>query len=189
MENAHPSAAPSLRDCSDEELAVRIQKHDRTASAEFYTRHKSDVYQYSLRLLQNRQAAEDALQNAFLKFFSSIATLRIPSTVKSWLYSIVRNEIYSALRKNRSNGSLDDTEIASDETTDEIFTRQEDTELVQRLIRELEPDHHEVLYLLEYEQMTYAEIAHVIGVTVSTVGSRIFRARKELSKKLLPYMK
>jgi len=178
-----------MRDLSDDQLAIRIQQHDTVASAEFYIRHKRDVFQYCYRMLQSKQGAEDALQSAFLKFFSSIAALRTPATVKSWLYSIARNEVYSQLRKTRKNGSIDELELAADDTPHEAFVRTEDAALVQRLLAELRPEYHEVLYLLEYEQMTYAEIAGVAGISVSAVESRIFRARKELSKKLSPYMK
>jgi len=172
---------------SDEQLAIRMQRDDLVASAEFYSRHKGDVFQFCVRLLHNTQDAEDALQSAFLKFLHSVHSLRSPSTVKAWLYAIVRNEVYSSLRKRRSNGSLDEVEVPGAETPHETFVRSEDIEVVQRLMQELKPEYYEVLFLLEYESMSYAEISEAIGVSVAAVEARIFRARKELSQKLLDY--
>ncbi len=61
--------------------------------------------------------------------------------------------------------------------------------LVQTLLAQLKPEHHEVLHLLEYERMSYAAIAKLTGISISAVESRIFRARKEMAKKLAVYYK
>ncbi len=74
------------------------------------------------------------------------------------------------------------------ESPHEAFVTQEQAEIVQRLLAQLKPEYREVLLLVEYEQMSYADIASVTGTTLSSVESRIFKARKALGKKLKQYL-
>lgn len=172
---------------SDAQLAIRIQQNDTRAAAEFYNRHKGSVYHYCLQLLQGVESAKDAAQNTFLKFFDAINELRQPAAVRAWLYTIARNEVYSSLRQRRNNGPI--AEVIDEDTPYEKVVQEEEAEMVQSLLGKLKPEHREVLFLLEYEGMSYAEISRVTGISLSAVESRIFRARMELSEKLQRYLK
>ncbi|MFH0989161.1 MAG: RNA polymerase sigma factor [bacterium] len=178
-----------MQESTDSELVLKAQQHDVRAAAELYNRHKQAIYHYALRLLQCVESAEDAVQTTFLKFLTSLDQLHNCAAVKGWLYAIARNEVYSQLRRKRGNGSLDDVEVIDEETPHEQLVHTEEIELVQVMLTRLKAEHREVLHLLEYERLSYEEIAGITGVSVSAVESRIFRARKELAKKILTYYK
>ena len=165
-----------------------MQLNDTSAFAEIYMRYKRAVYEYCYRLLQNRQVAEDATQNTFMKIHHSIGELRSAASFKSWMFRIARNEVYAHLRRARSNGLEAGEDVWEVESPHDEFVHQEQSELVQRLLAELKPEYREVLLLVEYEQLSYADIASITNATLSSVESRIFKARKALAKKLKPYL-
>jgi RNA polymerase sigma-70 factor (ECF subfamily) len=170
-----------------------VRAGNSNAYAQLYERYKTNVYAYCYRLLQNQSSAEDALQNTFMKAYQSISTLDDPAAFKYWLFMIARNEVYTILRKARSNGptkSVDDSEDIWDEHTplsEAVQTNNAD--IVQESLAQLKTEYREVLILREYEQLTYVEIAALTGDTESSVKSRLFKARKALTKKLEPYFK
>ncbi|MEK6757156.1 MAG: sigma-70 family RNA polymerase sigma factor [Bacteroidota bacterium] len=173
---------------SDAQLVECIRLGDARAFAELFNRHKRSVYEYCFRLLQDRDNAADAMQNTFIKMFNSIAGLKSTAAFKVWMFTIARNEVFEHIRRSRSNGLPDEDDLWGEESPYEEYIQQEQTELVQRAIAQLKPDYREVLVLLEYEQLSYSEIASITGATIGSVESRIFKARKALAKKLKPYM-
>jgi len=173
----------------DAQLVESVRLGDTQAFAELYERYKRGVYEYCFRLLRDRDNAADATQNAFLKMFKGISELKSTAGFKVWMFTIARNEVFQHLRRSRSNGLPDEDDFWETESPQEAYLQQEQTELVQRALGELKPEYREVLLLLEYEQLSYAEIAAVTGATLSSVESRIFKARKALAKKLKPYFK
>jgi RNA polymerase sigma-70 factor (ECF subfamily) len=104
------------------------------------------------------------------------------------MFTIARNEVYAHLRRARSNGLEGNEDVWESDSPHEEFVAQEQVELVQRLLTQLKPEYREVLLLVEYEQMSYADIAAITGATLSSVESRIFKARKALGKKLKPFL-
>jgi RNA polymerase sigma-70 factor (ECF subfamily) len=178
-----------MEESTDSELVLRAQQHDARAAAELYNRHNLAIYRYALRLLQRVENAEDAVQTTFLKFFTSLDQLHDPAAVKGWLYAIARHEVYSQFRRKRNDGSIDDVEIIDEATPHEQLVHKEEIELVQVMVTRLKTEHREVLHLLEYEHLSYEEIARVTGLSVSAVESRIFRARKELAKRITTHYK
>jgi RNA polymerase sigma-70 factor (ECF subfamily) len=178
---------------SDETIVQQVRAGNVNAFAQLYDKYKGNVYAYCHRLLQNQPSAEDAVQNTFMKAYQSISTLDDPAAFKYWLFMIARNEVYTILRKVRSNGqvkSLDDSEEIWDEHTPYSEAVQTNiVDIIQEFLGQLKTEYREVLILREYEQLTYLEIAALTGDTESSVKSRIFHARKALTKKLKPYFK
>lgn len=176
-----------MQPSTDLDLVRRIQQGESSAFAELYYRYKRHIYEYCFRLLQEKDNADDALQNTFIKVYQNVGELKNPASFKAWLFTIARNEVYTVFRRTRTNGSLDDEDVFDPSSPHEEVVAQEQTALVQKFLAQLKPTYREVLILLEYEQLSYAEIASVTGVSVSSVESMIFRARKALAKKLKPY--
>ncbi|MDE3057668.1 MAG: RNA polymerase sigma factor [Bacteroidota bacterium] len=172
---------------SDVELVQRIQLNEPEAFAELYRRYRLGIYQYCFWLLQDHYSAEDATQETFIKAFKAIKNLREAARFKAWIFTITRNEVFAHLRCTKSNG-LEEERVAEEQGSPyEELVNQEQKELVQRFLGELKPEYREALILLEYEQLSYAEIASITGSSLSAIESRIFKARKSLSKKLKPY--
>ncbi len=131
------------------------------------------------------------MQTTFIKAFESIRSLDKPELFYYWLFSIARNEVYAVIRRKRGNDvvhSLEDEEdIWEMESPHVQIVQQETSEFVQQLLNQLKAEYREVLVLRHYDKLSYAEIAAITGDTVSSVESRLFKARKVLAKKLKPY--
>ncbi|MGH2568968.1 MAG: RNA polymerase sigma factor [Bacteroidota bacterium] len=172
---------------TDEQLVRLLQEEESGAFALLYEKYKTPVYSYCSRLLRNKQAAEDATHDAFLKIRSAARTLNNPRAFRAWIFRIARNEVMQALRRARRNGQIESDDVWEEETLAESYERAETREIVQRTLEMLKAEYKEVVVLREFEQLSYAEIAEVTGATESSVKSRIFKARKALVKKLKPY--
>ena len=169
------------------ELIQQMHQGDRQAFAELYEHHKTAIYRYCLRMLSDSNAAEDATQETFMRMFSNIDVLQKTESFLPWLFRIARNEVMMHIRKNRRNGVQSDEEVWDKQTPYDLTVAAETTEIVQRLLQNLKSEYREVLLLREYEQLTYMQIAEITGDTESSVKSRLFKARKALTKKLKEY--
>jgi RNA polymerase sigma-70 factor (ECF subfamily) len=176
---------------SDEELVNNLKNGSLHAGSLLYHRHKPAVYSFCLRMLSDSDAANDAAQETFLKMISRIHTVENGIALRSWLFSVARNEVLMMLRRNngRSMDPFDETEHAYDRTTPYVSTVQQELKHhIETAIRKLKPAYREAFLLRETEGMSYEAIAAVTGTTLSAVKSRIFKSRAALSEMLAPYM-
>lgn len=171
----------------EQQLIAELQRGSDRALTAVYQEFSQRVFAYCLKILADRQLAEDVVQETFLKVRQHAQSIQSNESFKSWIFRIARNEALMQLRKRRSNGQIEDGSVWSEETPHQQFVALERTEIVNRLLDGLKHEYREALVLLVYENMTYAEIASVTGATESSVKSRIFRARKEMIEKLKPY--
>lgn len=158
--------------------------------------HLDAVYRTALRLAGNAADAEDLTQETMLKAFRSWRQYRPGTNAKAWLLTIVRNTFVNQYRRQRARPlTVDVTEIepftvfrdvqdADPERT--FFARLVDADVL-RAIDRLPDEFREVLVLSDVEDLSYAEIAEVIGAPVGTVKSRLFRARQQLQRELYDY--
>ena len=168
-----------------------------TARQLFDTRvlpHLDAAYNLARWLLRNEQAAEDAVQEASMRAFRYIASLR-GDDARPWLLGIVRNTCFSMLERQRNGPDMvefDEAEFeaalgsAEHSTSDPpaLLQRQRTRTTVDAAIRALSPALREVIVLREFEDLEYAEIARVVGVPIGTVMSRLSRAREKLRSAL-----
>ncbi len=176
----------------EEELTLlqRAQKVDGDAFEEIVRIHEKTVYHLALRQLGNREDAEDAAQEVFLKAYTGLGSFRGESRLSVWLYRITNNICVDMLRRRRETVSLsaerDDGEPLELELPDERFDpaalaeRKDLREHLGRALRQLPPDAREILLLRELGGQSYGEIAETLSLDPGTVKSRIFRARKKL---------
>lgn len=176
---------------TDEELALRLKQGDTSAMTLIYERYKLGLFSFCRRLLSDREAAEDAVQETIVKMIAARTTLSNPSSLKSWLYAIARNEAYSILRRRNHIRELneEDEDVLAAESEPLQIEVAERTKLLELAVQLLLPQYKEVLLLREYEMLGYEEIASVTGTTVSSVKSRLFKARRALLEQLKPYRK
>jgi RNA polymerase sigma factor (sigma-70 family) len=148
--------------------------------------HLDAAYNYARWLTRNDVDAEDVVQDACVRAMRFLPSLR-DGDARPWLFAIVRNAWYS--RAARRAGSLerlpsttpryDPPDSAPD--PEARLLRQHAVGRVREAIEQLPPDFREVLVLREFEEMSYKEIASVVGVPIGTVMSRLARARDRLS--------
>lgn len=181
---------PTMPEYTDSEILKRVASGDKAAFGDLYRKYYSRLFGYCCRLLGDREVAEETVQSAFVRALESIGTLERAESFSPWLFTIARNEIYATFREARKNGSADlEEDVWESDTPHERFVERETTALIEEGLGRLKREYREVLLLRNFEKMSYAEIAAVTGTTVSSVESRLFKARKALMKYLEPYMR
>lgn len=171
---------------TDEQLLERIRSGDAAAFPELYRRYSPRLYSYCFRLLRNGQNAEDAVQETLIKVHSGQHSVNDARSLRAWIFTIARNEVFGMLRQKKTVPLGDDEIVWENETPLEALLQSEEKEIVDRLVGELRPAYREVLLLREFENLSYDEIAAITLSTTSGVKSRLFKARKALVKKLRP---
>jgi RNA polymerase sigma-70 factor, ECF subfamily len=147
------------------------------------------LYSYAMMLTRNRAEAEDLVQETYLRAIQAMDRLRDNSNLKSWLFTILRNVWLNQLRKRRVappaidlDGERDLVEELPGRSKDsyEILSSHEEAERVRSAIHMLPTDFKEIILLREFEELSYQEIATVLGCPAGTVMSRLGRARGKL---------
>jgi RNA polymerase sigma-70 factor, ECF subfamily len=177
-----------LANDDDRILIERTLGGEREVFGQLYDRYRRRLEGYCYRLLQDRAKAEEAVQTVFVRAFESLGSLANPELFYSWLFTIARNEVYGTLRAARSNGTDELTdEVWDPETPHDTMVRNETSSMVAACIRRLKVEYREVLMLRHFEGFSYTEIASITGSTISSVESRLFKARKALMIQLQLY--
>jgi RNA polymerase sigma-70 factor (ECF subfamily) len=176
---------------TDEQLGIRFKNGDAEAVTLIYERYKSGLFLFCLRLLSDHAAAEDVVQETFVKMIAERTHLKNPGALKSWMFIIARNEAFTQLHRKKGIRELNENDeniFQAEPPLADVETR-ERAVILEKMLDQLLPQYKEVLMLREYESMTYDEIAAVTGATVSAVKSRLFKARKALMTRLEPLQK
>jgi RNA polymerase sigma-70 factor (ECF subfamily) len=152
-----------------------------------YARHHVRVFRFVLRLVRNEATAEDLISDVFLDVWKQASRFEGRSAVSTWLLSIARFKALSALRR-RPEELLDEerAEAIEDEGDDpEVVAQKKDkSEALQRCLKELSPEHREVIDLVYYHEKSVEEVATIIGIPEATVKTRMFYARKKMGELL-----
>lgn len=165
-------------------LVLRYQAGDSTALEELVERYHGPLLYFVRRMLTDSRSAEDVLQNTWLAVVRDLRKLRNPDAFSPWLYRIARNKVYERLRKTtRVLPLTEEVEkaVAPEETDD--FSA-DDAARVHQCLEKLRPAHREVLILRFLEQMSYQDIAVVVGCGLGTVRSRLHYAKRALRKEM-----
>jgi RNA polymerase sigma-70 factor (ECF subfamily) len=165
-------------------LVLRLQAGDGAVLAELAERYSPRLRYYLRKMLGDADSAEDALQEVWLDVFRSAARLADPAACPAWVYRIARDRAFRELRrKSRAPAPLGDDEPADAAAEDEEFSA-EDAARIHAALDQLPPEGREVLVLRFLEDMSYEEIAGVVGCPVGTVRSRIHYAKRALRRAL-----
>jgi RNA polymerase sigma-70 factor (ECF subfamily) len=165
------------------ELVARGRAGDLAAMESLYETFKRPVFGLIYRHTQNRAVAEDLLQDVFLKVFSNMGTVRDAATFPGWVFRIAVNTCYSYLRQKRAQGDrlvpLDDLGgNVEDRTTEAV---EQDLRVpLEQAIQTLAPRLRSVFVLHDVQGFKHEEIAKVLGCSVGTSKSQLFKARIRL---------
>ena len=190
------AASLTVVDPRDDDLAIarRIAAGDRAASIELMRRHNRRLYRLARATLRDDAEAEDALQEAYLAAYRSIAKFRGDANLATWLSRLVLNECLGRLRKSarRQNvipmvaGEDDMATTTPDvrEVPEQAFARAQMRTLIERKLDALPEDFRTVFVLRAVEELSVEETAACLGIPEATVRSRHFRARSLLRESL-----
>jgi RNA polymerase sigma-70 factor (ECF subfamily) len=154
--------------------------------------HLDAAYNLARWLLRDARAAEDAVQEASLRAWRYLESLR-DGQARAWLLGIVRNTCYDTLKQSRRAGNEVDFDNAEFEAALAAAPQSEPSQALEQgqlrrqidaAIRALSPPLREVLVLREMEDLDYAQIARIVDIPVGTVMSRLSRARGKLREAL-----
>lgn len=175
---------------SDEQLVCNLQRGDTLALIQIYERYKQGLYSFVYRLVRNRSSAEDIVHETFSKVLSENKKLHNPASLKSWMFTIARNEAFAVINRTKKVRPFnEDDEIFTNDSPLTAVEVNEQSTLIEKLLNQLLPQYKEILLLREFESMNYEDIAVITGTTVSSVKSKLFKARKELIEKAKPYIR
>lgn len=170
----------------DQDTTVIVRKAiegDESSYKALYSKYAKAMYNICLRLLNNKQDAEDVLQESFITAFKKIKELKDPSTFGGWLRKIVINNCHQQGRKVKlSFEELD----SSDEIVDDDLNWMNEVPIseVHFAIRNLPDGCRKVFVLYTSEQYTHKDIAELLGISESTSKSQYLRAKKLLQQQL-----
>lgn len=181
---------------TDSQIIREIKDGNVELYAELIARYERKIMAFIFHMLKSARLemyAEDLCQETFYKAFRSLSTFReAEASFSTWLYTIARNTVLSELRKQRAGHvSLEDSGVVPQDSPEDIpeqlVLRNERMVLVREAINKLPEKQRSALILREYEQLDYQEIANILGQTVSSVKSLLFRARSSVKVQLEPY--
>lgn len=151
-----------------------------------YNNYKKPLYNYVLKMIDDRIITDDIIQNVFLKYYENLSLIKNSSATGNWLFTTARNEVFGFLRKKkiRSENYIDENfEYASDTNINEFVEELEIKEMIDKEISKIDDDSREIFVLREYSGLSYSEISNILGIEQSIVKGRLFRTRQKLIDK------
>ena len=186
----------------DAALMLRVKQGDTAAFTELVDKYKQPVVNLAYRMLHDPTEAEDLAQAAFVQVFKSADRYQAAAKFSTWLFTIARNLCLNEIRR-RSRHQAESIDAAHAEHEDQPAHQFEDKHTaspperllqgelvtkVEQALAELPENQRTAVVLCRQEELSYEEIAKVLGCSVSATKSLIHRGRESLKLKLKPYL-
>lgn len=168
---------------SDKQLIRSIRQGDSKAFEELFRKYYDRFYSFACAMLNDRDAAEDILQNVFLKLWIGRERLDEDRSVSNYLLVSIRNEIYDYLYLKYNQNVVRGIFPEVEDNSGDIENRIDDSEAlraVDRYISKMPMQRQRVFMMSRYQQMSSKEIANVLGISERTVERHIYLALKDL---------
>ena len=145
----------------------------------------SQLYNFACWLAADRVAAEDLVQETYLKAFKGFSSYQQGTNFRAWIYRILRNTFLTSKAGLGAVSSLDSEdegrqEIGTSETPESILLASGEQERIGRALEALPVHYREIVLLCDVEEMSYQEISQTLGIPMGTVMSRLSRARRAM---------
>lgn len=182
---------------TDSQIIREIKDGNVELYSELMNRYQRRIMAFIYHMLKSAKLealAEDLCSETFYKAYKSLHTFReVDATFSTWLYTIARNTVLSELRKHKATYvSIEEVNIepivSEDATPEQQLLLNERMEMVRNAIDKLPEKQRAAILLREYEQLDYQEIANILGQSVSSVKSLLFRARASVKLQLEAYI-
>ncbi len=195
-------AVPSFTGVDESTLVAQSREGDARAFSELVRRYEGKIFRLAQHVTQNREDAEDVLQETFMKAYEHLDQFQGNSKFYTWIVRIAVNQALMKLRRRKTDKSvsLDETidtgedtvvrEIAAwEEDPEARFSREELGQILDAAIQSLDPPYRSVFVLRDIDELSTEETADALGLSVPAVKSRLLRARLQLREKLTRYFK
>ena len=192
------SSGTRINKDSDAALVAAAKRGDTQAFEELVFRHQQRVLAVAQRITNNREDAEDTVQESFHKAFLHIDTFQEKSRFSTWLTRIAMNEAFMLLRRRRGvlevlpentdDGVKSGSEAFVDQSPspEESCWRRECTELLTEAINRLGPKIRSTILLRDIEERSAEETAQILGTSIAAVKARVFQGRRKLRATVNP---
>ncbi len=171
-----------------EEIKKAVRQNDNDSRRRLFEAYYKKTYAVAYNILRSRENAEDITQDAFIKAFQNIHQLHDETKFGAWLAVITSNLARNFLKREKRIDYTDREMIyngASEaDYTEESALRSLEVERVRKAIKNLPPDHYQVVVLQYYYDLRVEEIAKLLKLSPGTVKSRLYRARQKLAGEL-----
>ncbi len=177
-----------IESADDRALFRRLANQEQAAIKLLFERHHVRVFRFVQRVVRNEAVADEITNEVFLDVWRKANTYEGRSAPLTWMLAIAYNRASSALRRKREE-SLDDDQ--SQEQSDEspnpevALLAENKSILLRNCIENLSADQRTIIDLVYYQELSVSEAGQVLGIPEGTVKTRLFNARKRLSKSLL----
>ena len=183
--------AIDARTRADEADVARARAGDTAAFAALVRRHQDRVFGFILRMLDARDEAMELTQDVFVKAWQALPGWRPEARFSTWLLQIARNAALDQLRRRRliQFAPLDDGMDVADTAPgpEARYASRQRQALLDHALQQIAAEHREILLLREVEDLSYGELAAVLGIAEGTVKSRLARARAALLQHFRPH--
>jgi len=181
---------------------LRVKRGDRAAFAELVEKYKQPLFNFVFRTLRDETETEDVAQNTFLQVWKSRARYERTAKFTTWLFTIARNLCLNEIRR-RSRHPAESLEETHHEHDDQPSRQYEDKKIflptqnilhselakkIEEALAELPENQRTAILLCRQDEVSYEEIAEIIGCSLSATKSIIHRGRETLKEKLKPYL-
>jgi RNA polymerase sigma-70 factor, ECF subfamily len=194
--------APTHFGVDESVLVAQAREGDALAFGELARRYQGKIFRLAQHITQNREDAEDVLQETFLKAYEHLDQFKGDSKFYTWIVRIAVNQSLMKLRRRKTDKSVSlDEQIDTGEDTvvreiaawgedpEQRFSREELGEILDSAIQDLEPLYRSVFVLRDIEELSTEETAEALGLSIPAVKSRLLRARLQLRERLTRFFK
>ncbi len=155
-----------------------------------YNKYKAKVFNFTLKMVNDRDIAEDIVQDVFLKLYVNFPLIKNKNSIIFWIFKTTRNLIYTYYREKQKLEKLisiededgETIEIGSNEDLLQNYELKELKQIVQIALEKIPVEQKEIFLLKEYGELSYKEIAQLLNIDEELVKGRLFKARNKLIK-------
>ncbi|MBD1428775.1 RNA polymerase sigma factor [Sphingobacterium litopenaei] len=182
----------NFKNLEDDELLMKFNNGVYDAYTEIYTRYSPALYRHAHKMLNDRASAQDVIQEVFTNLWINKSSISFNTSVKSYLYTSVRNKILDLIAKEKSQtnylASLEDFIHKGYYITDNLIREKELEAIINKEISSLPNKMREVFELSRKEYKSYADIAQELGMAENTVRKHINKALSRLRTRISDFL-
>lgn len=166
----------------EKELVKRAKKGEISAFAQLVEIYEKEIITYCYYIIRNKEEAKDLAQEAFLKAFLNLKSLRNEKDFKYWLLRIARNSCFKKMRRMKIEKKLIEKEEKKTTSIIDELIEDDRKNKIMNSLNKLNAKDKEIIILRDIQDFSYDEISKILKISMSSVKVRLFRARKNLKK-------
>ena len=184
-----------LSDTEERKLIANIARGNKASFTVLMRLYQTKIRSYcQMYTAKTNEQVDDLAQDIFLQIYNSCLNFKGNSKVSTWIFSIAKYTIYNKIRKKKllyfwkllpsKEVEITNYQFVCNKDGAFYYESEENKQLIKSCLATLKPQHHEALVLFEFADLNYEQISDILDISIGTVKSRIFRARKELAKNI-----